>query len=65
MNWSKLQAAGIRFFWATVFPALGWFAVGANLEGIGVPPEAAIIGGAAIGGLIYGVKKYVWPDTKW
>jgi len=63
MDWSKFQAAAIRFFWASVFPLIGWFAVGANLESIGVPVEWAAVIGAAVGGALYFVKKYVWPDT--
>lgn len=64
MDWQKLQAALIRFFWATVFPSLTWLTVGGNLESVGVSSEAAAVIAAAIGGIIYGVKKYIWPDTK-
>jgi hypothetical protein len=64
MDWSKLEAASIRFFWATVFPALSWFALGSNLEGVGVPQEWAAVISAVVAGVLYGVKKFVFPDTR-
>jgi len=64
VDWEKLQAALIRFFWASVFPAIGWFGVGANLEAIGVPQEWAVVIAAGVAGVLYGVKKYVAPDAK-
>jgi len=63
MDWSRLQAALIRFFWATVFPAIGWFAVGANLESVGIPQAVAVVIAALVSGVLYAVKKYVFPDT--
>ncbi len=63
MDWSRFKAAAIRFFWASVFPLIGWFAVGQNLESIGVPAAAAALIAAIVGGALYFVKKFVWPDT--
>jgi hypothetical protein len=65
MDWTRLQGAAIRFFWATLFPLLGWFVVGDNLESIGVPAELSPFIGAAVGGVLYGLKRYKWPNTTW
>ena len=64
MDWSKLEAALIRFWWATAFPAIGWFAVGTNLEGVGVPQAWAVVISAAVAGILYGVKKFILPDSR-
>ena len=65
MNTSKLTAAVIRAFWTVVFPLIGalvsWLATGDNLQQIGV--ENATIA-LLVGGVLYGLKKYFWPNTK-
>ena len=65
MNTSKLTAAVIRAFWTVVFPLIGalvsWLATGDNLQQIGV--ENATIA-LLVGGVLYGLKKYFWPTTK-
>jgi len=65
MNWKLLQAALIRAFWTIVFPLIGagvaWLANPGNLESVGVENATiALIGG----GVLYGIKKAIWPDTK-
>ena len=65
MNTTKLIAALIRAFWTVVFPLIGalvnWLATGDNLHQIGVDNAALIL---VIGGVLYGLKKYLWPNTK-
>jgi len=65
MNTSKLSAALIRAFWTVVFPLIGalvnWLATGDNLQQIGVDNAALIL---VIGGILYGVKKYFFANTK-
>ena len=62
---AKLQAALIRFWWAAVFPLIGtlvnWLANGENLGTIGLKSTAII---AVVSGALYGLKKYLWPNTK-
>lgn len=64
MDWARFQAALIRFFWATVFPLIGvlvtWLANGQNLQDLGV--QDAFIA-SLVGGILYGIKKIIWPDT--
>ncbi len=64
MNWERLQAALIRGFWSTVFPLIGalvlWLANSQNLQDIGV--EDTFVA-SIIAGVLYGLKKVIWPDT--
>lgn len=60
----RVRAALIRAFWAAVMPALGALVVyllepGA-LEEVGVTNGGLAL---AIGAVLYGVKKLVFPDT--
>lgn len=65
MDWSKLSAAVIRAFWTVVFPLIGalvnWLIAGDNLQSIGVENAGVIL---VVGGLLYGVKKYFFANTK-
>ena len=65
MDWTKLSAAAIRAFWTVVFPLIGalinWLATGDNLQQVGVENAAIIL---VVGGLLYGVKKYFWVNTR-
>lgn len=69
MDWQRFEAALIRAFWSVVFPAIGvgvdrlynW-ATEENLESIGVENFALA---TAIGAVLYFLKKYLWPETKW
>jgi hypothetical protein len=65
MDWSKLSAAVIRAFWTVVFPLIGalvnWLITGDNLQSIGVENAGVIL---VVGGLLYGVKKYFFANTK-
>jgi uncharacterized membrane protein YhhN len=64
MDWSRFQAALIRAFWTVVFPLIGalvnWLATGENLKEIGVTNAAVIL---VVSGALYGLKKFIWPDT--
>jgi hypothetical protein len=40
---------------------VNWLLTGENLQEIGVENAGLIV---VIGGILYGVKKYVFPDTK-
>jgi uncharacterized membrane protein YhaH (DUF805 family) len=65
MDTDRLIAAVIRFWWATLFPAIGGLVV--YLLEPGVLEEVGITNGAVaviIGGVLYGLKKLVWPDTR-
>ncbi len=65
MDWERLQAAAIRAFWAFVLPAIGglitYLLQPGVLQSIGVENAALAYG---IGALLYGVKKFAFPDTK-
>lgn len=65
MDWSKLSAAVIRAFYTVVFPLIGalvnWLITGDNLQSIGVENAGVIL---VVGGLLYGVKKYFFANTK-
>ena len=65
MDWSKLSAAAIRAFYTVVFPLIGalvnWLITGDNLQSIGVENAGVIL---VVGGLLYGVKKYFFANTK-
>ena len=65
MDWSKLSAAAIRAFYTVVFPLIGalvnWLITGDNLQSIGVENAGVIL---VVGGILYGLKKYLWADTR-
>ncbi len=65
MDTAKLQAALIRAFYTFVFPLIGalidWLLKSGNLESIGITDGLLIIG---ISAALYGLKKYLFPDTK-
>lgn len=65
MDLSRLEAAAIRAFWAFVFPALGgvvaYLLEPGVLQAIGV--ENAVLA-YVVGALLYGLKKFLWPDTR-
>lgn len=65
MDWTKVQAVVIRFFWATVFPGIGmaidWALVSGNLNNVGVKDPIII---AVISGVLYAAKKALFPNTK-
>jgi hypothetical protein len=69
MDWQRFEAALIRAFWSVVFPAIGvgvdrlynW-ATEENLQSIGVENFAIA---TAISAVLYGMKRYFWPGTKW
>lgn len=65
MNWKLLQAALIRAFWTIIFPLIGglvnWLITGDNLQQIGVENAGITL---VIGAFLYGLKKYLWPNTK-
>lgn len=65
MDWSKLSAAVIRAFWTVVFPLIGalvnWLITGDNLQSVGIENAGVIL---VVGGLLYGVKKYFFANTK-
>jgi len=65
MNKDKFVASLIRAFWTFVFPMIGalvaWLSNGQNLESIGVDSALLASGVAAV---LYGLKKWIWPDTK-
>ena len=62
MDWDKFLAACIRAFWTAVFPLIGAgvaYAVD-HLAEIGVNNAALAL---VVGAFLYGLKKYLWPDT--
>ena len=65
MDWDRFVAALIRAFWSVVFPLIGagvaWLANPGNLEEVGVTNGTVAI---VVGGILYGLKKAIWPDTK-
>lgn len=64
MNWIRLRGGLIRAFWAFVMPAIG--AAITYLLQPGTLAEFGVTDGTIalfIGGVLYGVKKIVWPDT--
>ena len=65
MDSERLVAAIIRAFWTVVFPLIGagvtYLLEPGALEKIGVTNGALALG---IGAVLYGVKKYLWPDTR-
>jgi len=65
MDFSKLWAALIRAFYTIAFPIIAtgidWALQSGNLESVGVEDGFIIL---AISGFLYGLKKYLFPDTK-
>lgn len=65
MDTDRLLAAVIRAFWAFVMPALGglvtWLLEPGALEEIGITNAALALG---IGAVLYGLKKMLWPETR-
>lgn len=65
MNWTLAQAAIIRAFWSAVFPLIGagvaWLSNPGNLESVGVTNMTIAV---VLGAVFYGIKKAVFPDTK-
>lgn len=65
MDTDRLVAAIIRGFWTVVFPLIGSLVV--YLMEPGVLEEIGVTNGAValiVGAVLYGLKKYIWPDTK-
>jgi hypothetical protein len=64
MDTNRLRAAIIRAFWTVIFPLIGslvaYLLEPGVLEEVGVTIPALALG---IGAVLYGVKKYIWPDT--
>jgi hypothetical protein len=64
MDTGRLTAAIIRAFWAVVFPLIGglvaYLLEPGALESVGVTNAALALG---LGAVLYGLKKYIWPDT--
>jgi hypothetical protein len=65
MNWQKLEGALIRAFWTFVFPAIGggvaYLLEPGVLQSVGVENAVLAYG---IGAILYGLKKFLWPDTR-
>jgi len=65
MDTDRLVAAIIRGFWTVVFPLIGSLVVylmePGVLESVGVTNASIAL---IIGAVLYAVKKFVWPDTK-
>lgn len=64
MDWLRLRAGLIRALWTVVFPAIGagvaYLLQPGALEEFGVTDGTIAL---VIGGVLYGIKKIVWPDT--
>ena len=64
MDWLRVRASLIRGFWAIVMPLLGSLVVyllePGVLEEVGVTNASIAL---VIGGVLYAVKKLVFPDT--
>ena len=64
MDTDKLQAAVIRAFYTFIFPLIGagidWLLKSGNLESIGVEDGIFIVSVSAV---LYGLKKYFFPNT--
>jgi hypothetical protein len=64
MDWTLFRAALIRAVYTVIFPLIGalvTYLLGDGvLESIGVTNEMAAL---IIGGILYGVKKLLFPDT--
>lgn len=65
MDTERLTAAIIRAFWTVVFPLIGglvaYLLEPGALEGVGVTNGALVL---AISAVLYGVKKWLFPDTR-
>lgn len=64
MDWIRVRAALIRAFWTVVFPLIGglvaYLLEPGVLEEVGVTNAGVAL---AIGAVLYGLKKLIWPDT--
>jgi len=64
MDWLILRAALIRAAWTFIFPAIGlgitWLLEPGRLAEFGVTDGTLAL---AIGAVLYGAKKALWPDT--
>lgn len=64
MDWIRVRAALIRAFWTVVFPLIGglvaYLLEPGVLEEVGVTNAGIAL---AIGAVLYGLKKLVWPDS--
>lgn len=64
VDWQRMKAALIRAFWAFVFPMVGvlvlYFADPEVLKEAGIDNALYV---SVISGVLYGLKKLVWPDT--
>lgn len=65
MDTGRLSAALIRAFWTVVFPLIGglvaYLLEPGVLEEVGVTNAGLVL---VIGAVLYGLKRYIWPDTK-
>jgi len=64
MDTHRLRAAVIRALYTVVFPLIG--ALVTYLLEPGILEEVGITNGVlalGIGAVLYGLKKYIWPDT--
>jgi hypothetical protein len=64
MDKQRILAAIIRAFWTVVFPLIGalvtYLLEPGVLEEVGVTNAGLAL---AIGAVLYGLKKLIWPDT--
>ncbi len=64
MDTDRILAAVIRAFWTVVFPMIGglvaYLLEPGVLEGVGVTNAGVAL---AVGALLYGLKRYLWPDS--
>jgi hypothetical protein len=64
MDWIRVRAALIRAFWTVVFPLIGglvaYLLEPGVLEEVGVTNAGVAL---AIGAVLYGLKKLIWPDS--
>lgn len=64
MDSKRILASIIRAFWAIVFPLIGSLVVyllePGVLEEVGVTNASLAL---VIGGVLYGLKKLLWPDS--
>lgn len=65
MDTERLSAAIIRAFWTVVMPIIGalvnWLLTGTNLQEVGIESAPLIL---AVSAVLYGVKKWLFPDTR-
>lgn len=64
MDWIRLRGALIRAFWTFVFPTIGlvvtYLLEPGRLQEFGVSDGAIAM---AIGAVLYGLKRMIWPNT--